>query len=72
MYNPGNELVPVNNAVNIPNNNNMENTAAVNNIVSINNNVKTVTLASRRAPLPKPQWHPPWKLMRVISGHLGK
>ncbi|KAI5310737.1 pre-mRNA-splicing factor prp46 [Ascosphaera atra] len=20
---------------------------------------------------PKPQWHPPWKLMRVISGHLG-
>ena len=21
--------------------------------------------------LPKPEWHPPWKLMRVISGHLG-
>ena len=21
--------------------------------------------------LEKPQWHPPWKLMRVISGHLG-
>lgn len=20
---------------------------------------------------PKPQWHPPWKLFRVISGHLG-
>ncbi|KAF4123318.1 pleiotropic regulator 1 [Geosmithia morbida] len=20
---------------------------------------------------PKPEWHPPWKLMRVISGHLG-
>ncbi|KAM7212626.1 putative pleiotropic regulator 1 [Rhypophila decipiens] len=20
---------------------------------------------------PKPDWHPPWKLMRVISGHLG-
>jgi pleiotropic regulator 1 len=20
---------------------------------------------------PKPQWHPPWKLMRVISGHIG-
>ncbi|CAG0892163.1 unnamed protein product [Cyprideis torosa] len=21
--------------------------------------------------MPKPQWHPPWKLMRVISGHIG-
>lgn len=21
--------------------------------------------------LPKPKWHPPWKLYRVISGHLG-
>ncbi|KAI9010142.1 pleiotropic regulator 1 [Hyaloraphidium curvatum] len=21
--------------------------------------------------VPRPQWHPPWKLMRVISGHLG-
>lgn len=21
--------------------------------------------------MPKPQWHPPWKLMRVISGHTG-
>lgn len=21
--------------------------------------------------LPKPKWHPPWKLFRVISGHLG-
>jgi len=20
---------------------------------------------------PKPEWHAPWKLMRVISGHLG-
>jgi pleiotropic regulator 1 len=28
---------------------------------------------ARRPPAqqPKPQWHPPWKLMRVISGHLG-
>ncbi|XP_072320179.1 pleiotropic regulator 1 [Eucyclogobius newberryi] len=27
---------------------------------------------TRRAPtMPKPQWHPPWKLFRVISGHLG-
>ena len=21
--------------------------------------------------MPKPKWHPPWKLARVISGHLG-
>jgi pleiotropic regulator 1 len=21
--------------------------------------------------MPKPQWHAPWKLYRVISGHLG-
>lgn len=21
--------------------------------------------------VPKPEWHAPWKLMRVISGHLG-
>lgn len=29
-------------------------------------------LAPRRAPtMPKPKWHPPWKLYRVISGHLG-
>jgi len=30
------------------------------------------TLIPRRAPsMPKPKWHPPWKLFRVISGHLG-
>ncbi|XP_046553463.1 pleiotropic regulator 1-like [Haliotis rubra] len=29
-------------------------------------------LVPRKAPtMPKPQWHPPWKLYRVISGHLG-
>uniref|UniRef100_A0A8C1FG90 Pleiotropic regulator 1 n=2 Tax=Cyprinus carpio TaxID=7962 RepID=A0A8C1FG90_CYPCA len=29
-------------------------------------------LLPRKAPtMPKPQWHPPWKLYRVISGHLG-
>ena len=21
--------------------------------------------------MPKPKWHPKWKLMRVISGHMG-
>ena len=29
-------------------------------------------LASRKAPsMPKPAWHAPWKLYRVISGHMG-
>jgi pleiotropic regulator 1 len=29
-------------------------------------------LAVRKAPnMPKPQWHAPWKLFRVISGHMG-
>ncbi|XP_064393149.1 pleiotropic regulator 1-like [Halichondria panicea] len=32
----------------------------------------TQQLVPRKAQqLIKPQWHPPWKLMRVISGHLG-
>lgn len=26
----------------------------------------------KKAPtMPKPKWHPPWKLYRVIAGHLG-
>ncbi|KAI4901850.1 hypothetical protein NFI96_034597 [Prochilodus magdalenae] len=34
--------------------------------------MKNTTLIPRKAPtMPKPQWHPPWKLYRVISGHLG-
>lgn len=29
-------------------------------------------IIARKAPsMPKPKWHPPWKLFRVISGHLG-
>ncbi|XP_074095817.1 transport and golgi organization 4 [Cotesia typhae] len=32
----------------------------------------TVAMPVKKAPLMlKPQWHPPWKLYRVISGHLG-
>lgn len=32
----------------------------------------TALVQQKKAPtLPKPQWHPPWKLMRVISGHTG-
>uniref|UniRef100_A0A336K8G0 Pleiotropic regulator 1 n=1 Tax=Culicoides sonorensis TaxID=179676 RepID=A0A336K8G0_CULSO len=31
-----------------------------------------VQLIPKKAPtIPKPSWHPPWKLSRVISGHLG-
>lgn len=34
--------------------------------------VQQQALAQRRTPsIPKPQWHPPWKLYRVVSGHLG-
>lgn len=31
------------------------------------------SIISRRTTpsIPKPQWHPPWKLYRVVSGHLG-
>lgn len=33
----------------------------------------TTALAFRRPPpkVPKPQWHPPWKMSSVIAGHLG-
>ncbi|KND90346.1 Pre-mRNA-splicing factor prp46 [Tolypocladium ophioglossoides CBS 100239] len=37
-------------------------------------NNKNMSLATRGAQTyqhVKPEWHPPWKLMRVISGHLG-
>ncbi|KAG8592451.1 hypothetical protein GDO81_000505 [Engystomops pustulosus] len=34
--------------------------------------MKNSALMAKKAPtMPKPQWHPPWKLYRVISGHLG-
>ncbi|KAJ1216336.1 hypothetical protein NDU88_003939 [Pleurodeles waltl] len=33
---------------------------------------KNMALIIKKAQtMPKPQWHPPWKLYRVISGHLG-
>lgn len=32
----------------------------------------TTALAQRASrQVPKAEWHPPWKLMRVISGHMG-
>lgn len=30
-----------------------------------------LALAKQAVYAPKPRWHPPWKLMRVISGHVG-
>ncbi|XP_036617939.1 pleiotropic regulator 1-like [Trichosurus vulpecula] len=33
---------------------------------------KNAAMTAKKTPtMPKPQWHPPWKLYRVISGHLG-
>lgn len=32
---------------------------------------QVATLAKRASIMPKPKWHPPWKLYRVIAGHLG-
>lgn len=46
----------------------------LNAMVLSSGNVGTVanTIGMRKAPsMPKPKWHPPWKLFRVISGHLG-
>ncbi|XP_064636894.1 pleiotropic regulator 1-like [Lineus longissimus] len=34
--------------------------------------MKNQSLVPKKAPtMPKPSWHPPWKLYRVVSGHLG-
>ncbi len=45
-------------------------------IASHSSNTSNVTsnlqLIPKKAPsIPKPKWHAPWKLYRVISGHLG-
>ncbi|EEB16137.1 Pleiotropic regulator, putative [Pediculus humanus corporis] len=38
----------------------------------ITTNTTTQMLTPRKPPtMPKPKWHPPWKLYRVLSGHLG-
>ncbi|KAK7951911.1 uncharacterized protein PG986_007639 [Apiospora aurea] len=36
-----------------------------------NNPSTALSVARAQAHMAKPDWHPPWKLMRVISGHLG-
>lgn len=39
---------------------------------SQNSSSNTVQILPKKAPtIPKPKWHAPWKLYRVISGHLG-
>jgi pleiotropic regulator 1 len=38
---------------------------------STNNNMTLTNRGPQTFQQPKPEWHPPWKLMRVISGHLG-
>ncbi|XP_039288644.1 pleiotropic regulator 1-like isoform X1 [Nilaparvata lugens] len=39
---------------------------------SASGNVNSSIIAARKTQtMPKPKWHPPWKLYRVISGHLG-
>lgn len=42
-----------------------------NELAIVNNNTKSISLGNKAAVMPKPKWHPPWKLYRVISGHLG-
>ena len=44
----------------------------------VTNNSNAVVLSSgttivqrKPQPMPKPEWHPPWKLSRVLSGHIG-
>lgn len=40
-------------------------------LVLFNNQQYALTQKKTSLLMPKPQWHPPWKLYRVISGHLG-
>ncbi|XP_030836759.1 pleiotropic regulator 1 [Strongylocentrotus purpuratus] len=41
-------------------------------LVAVSSGTKNSAIVPRKAPtMPKPKWHPPWKLYRVISGHLG-
>lgn len=40
--------------------------------VAVQQNTTITSIIPRKAPaMPKPKWHAPWKLYRVISGHLG-
>lgn len=81
-YNPGMALALYENDRNLDNNiaagvheirqhagSNTERTDPSKALVSVG---QQQALVPKKAPtMPKPQWHPPWKLYRVISGHLG-
>ena len=51
---------------------NKETSVSASKAVSLFNN-QQYALTHKRSliTMPKPQWHAPWKLYRVISGHLG-
>lgn len=38
---------------------------------SSNVNSQLANVMKKAPAMPKPKWHPPWKLYRVIAGHLG-
>lgn len=40
-------------------------------LVASNQNTKALANIKKASIMPKPKWHPPWKLYRVISGHIG-
>jgi pleiotropic regulator 1 len=40
-------------------------------IVPIQQNNPVAIMPRKTSAMPRPKWHPPWKLYRVISGHLG-
>ncbi|KAK0165976.1 hypothetical protein PV328_004442 [Microctonus aethiopoides] len=67
---PGDESFPEeqNNAV-VPYNH-THNTSA--SLATMTNNTNALTFPQKKNPsMAKPKWHAPWKLYRVISGHLG-
>ena len=62
----GTSLVPYTNANAMPNN------ATPSSVVSTNTTTNSMIMAHKKSnSMAKPKWHAPWKLYRVISGHLG-
>ncbi|GFS06269.1 pre-mRNA-splicing factor prp46 [Elysia marginata] len=40
-------------------------------LVAVNIGQQQMLVPKKAQTMPKPNWHPPWKLYRVISGHIG-
>ncbi|RUS86834.1 hypothetical protein EGW08_005430 [Elysia chlorotica] len=40
-------------------------------LVAVNIGQQQMLVPKKAQTMPKPHWHPPWKLYRVISGHIG-